>query len=154
MSKSPFIIKDKGMQKAMQSFQELSRLHVVVGYPGDGPMHEGGKFSVAALAITHEFGVPDMNLPSRPFMRNTWLGNKAVVKDRAKLAFTMAVRGKWSPRVALSRLGLFYEDKIRDTIDNGNFKPLSQGTIDAKGSSAILIDTGDLRRRVASKVVG
>lgn len=142
------------MEAITKHFAELSRGKVVVGYPGDGPMHESGQFTVAALAVVHEFGVPDKNLPSRPFMRQTWDNNKSAVKDKQRVAFGMALRGRWSPKRALELLGLDYEDRIRGTIDAGNFEPLKASTKRAKGSSKILIDTGDLRRRVTSKVVG
>lgn len=153
MSGKTFTVKDMGMKAIEVRFAELSRSHVVVGYPGDGPMHESGQFTVATLAIAHEFGVPDNNLPARPFMRQTWETNREDVKAKQRLAFGMALRGRWAPRVALARLGLDYEDKIRATIDTGNFAPLSPRTIKRKKSTALLIDTGDLRRRVVSKVV-
>lgn len=149
-----FTVKDMGMKDVEERFRALSKGSVVVGYPGDGPMHEGGEMTVAALAIVHEYGVPDQNIPSRPFMRKTWEGNKGDTKKKAQLAFGSVIRGRWTPREALSRMGLDYEDKIRATIDNGNFKPLKPATVAAKGSSKPLIDTGDLRRRVTSKVVG
>lgn len=142
------------MAEIERHFKELSRAKVVVGYPGDGPMHESGQFTVAALAVAHEFGVPDQGLPARPFMRQTWDNNQADVRAKQRLAFGMALRGRWSTRVALERLGLDYEDKVRATIDAGNFEPLKAATKRRKGSSRILIDTGDLRRRVTSKVVG
>ena len=154
MAGKTFTLKDRGMTEVMQHFQVLSRGKVVVGYPGDGPMHESGQFTVAALAVAHEFGVPDNNLPARPFMRQTWNNNQADVKVKQRLAFGMALRGRWSPRMALERLGLDYEDKVRATIDAGNFEPIAAATKKRKGSSRILIDTGDLRRRVTSKVVG
>ncbi len=154
MADKTFVMKDMGMKDIEARFAELAKGSVVVGYPGDGPMHESGQFTVAALAITHEFGVPDNNLPARPFMKQTWNLHKGDVRYKQRLAFGMALRGRWSPRQALARLGIDYEDKIRDTIDNGNFVPLKAETIRRKGSSRILIDTGDLRRRVTSKVVG
>lgn len=149
-----FKVKDMGMKALEERFRELSRVSVVVGYPGGGPMHESGEMTVAALAIVHEYGVPDRNIPSRPFMRQTWQNNKRDTKDKARLAFGSVLKGRWTPYQALSRMGLDYEDKIRATIDDGNFKPLKPDTIKAKGSSKPLIDTGDLRRRVTSKVVG
>ena len=63
-----FTVKDMGMKAIEERFRALSRGSVVVGYPGDGPMHEGGEMPVAALAIVHEYGVPDRNIPARPFI--------------------------------------------------------------------------------------
>lgn len=154
MADKTFVLKDLGMEAIKDTFKKLSQAHVVVGYPGEGPVHEGSDMSVAAIAVVTEYGSPANNVPARPFMRQTWGRNRAETKLKAQLAFGMAVRQKWSVRDSLQRLGLFYEDKVRDTIDNGSFEALAQTTIDRKGSSKPLIDTGDLRRRVATKVVG
>lgn len=153
-----FKYRDLGAKKKMAAFKELSELAVVVGYPGDGPMHasadgEKSNFTVAQLAVVHEFGSPVNNVPARPFMQQTWWRNRHETKKKSLMAFYMAITAHWSPKQALQNLGLFYEDKVRDTIDNGYFRPLKQATIEAKGSSKPLIDTGDLRRRVATKVV-
>jgi hypothetical protein len=167
-----FVYKDLGMSRIRKEIELLGKGYVLVGWPGDGPTHrevthttsksgrtrakKGAHTSipVAAIALVHEFGSPANNIPERPVMRKT---NRAY--SRA-LAFAMArvVRqiyaGKLLPSMALKQLGVFWEGRIKTTFREGFFAPLKPATIARKGSSKPLIDSGQLRQSVTSRVVG
>lgn len=54
-------------------------------------------------------------------------------------------------------LGIIAENVVQEAFNTGGFgswEKLKQSTIDRKGSSSILIDTGQLRKSITSRVVG
>lgn len=85
----------------------------------------------------------------RPFFRNMiakyspqW--PEAVAKDLK--------RTKYDVKRTLERTGLAIEGQLRQSIQDTNSPPLAQSTIDRKGFSKPLIDTGVMWNHVASQV--
>lgn len=56
-------------------------------------------------------------------------------------------------RRAMKINGLLAERSIRQTITKGDFRPNAQLTSELKGSSRPLVDTGDMRAAVTSKLI-
>lgn len=118
---------------------------------------EGGQ-TIASIGAQHEFGVPDRNppLPQRSFIfmplstGQTQISN-AVGKRYQEHMEQGDIRGIFVD------IGIAGEARIQEAFDTagfGQWRPLSEVTIERKGSDAILIDTGALRQAIASKVNG
>lgn len=110
------------------------------------------KINLVRLGTVHEFGVPKKNIPSRPFMRQTFDSNISKIEKFIKRKQSEVFRGKISGLTALNSLGVFYTGKVKETIKNGSFKALSPKTIKKKGSSKPLIDTGRLRNSIDHEI--
>lgn len=160
------------MERIRTELRALQRGSVLVGWPGNSPRHRevihttgtNGKrrarkskvespMTVAALAVAHEYGIPARNLPSRPVMRQAaQMYSKSLEAFNRRLLLAI-YSGAILPSRALAQLGVFWEGKLKQTFRTGTFTPLKRATILAKGSSKPLIDSGQLRGSVTSRVV-
>jgi hypothetical protein len=110
-----------------------------------------GKISLLEVANLHEFGSSDGRIPARSFIR-AWYDEKR--EDGQKVIRILANRvlsGTLSWEQMWHQLGLFAVGSIQKRMATPpGIKPeLKQATIDAKGSSMPLIDTGQLRQSIS-----
>lgn len=163
---------DHGMNRIMGALGQLPKGAVMVGWPGKGPKHKkversttkAGKkrakassaessMTIAQIAVIHEFGAPAAGIPARPVMQETNRRSRDKLNAlRIKLVREI-YRGQITPEQALKQMGVFWEGEIKSTFRRGTFNPLKAATIKAKGSSQPLIDSGQLRNSVTSRVV-
>jgi hypothetical protein len=135
---------DRGWRKYKEMARKLDDAHVDVGLFSDAaPYARGqeGAATVAQIGTFHEFGY---GVPERPFMRPTMDSKQG---EYAELMQRLAVGisdGKIEVAQALGLLGAKATADVRQTISEMTEPPLAQSTIDAKGSSALLIDTGHM----------
>lgn len=155
MSKSEIV---KGFD--WSKFRELrSRLEgmadkeVVVGVTrASAGRHQMGEINNAELAAVHEFGTKDGRIPERSFIRSSMAGNRdTYVKSHAD-NLRKVVRGEMPFDKSLDLLGVRAAADVQQNIRNGDFESLAQATIDRKGSSKPLIDTGNLRQSIKHEV--
>lgn len=120
---------------------------VNVGFPASAGQHDEAEMNVASLAAVHEFGAG--NVPERSFLRVAIRNNreKYVLLNRQNLA--LIVRGQMGIDQALGQLGELAKSDVQMEITEGDFAPLSAATINRKGSSKPLIDSGQMRQSVA-----
>jgi hypothetical protein len=158
--KIEIVEKDTGYAKLKEALLRLSGGFVKVGFPeGKAPGSPGdpGKprkkkpkkpwdnmSEVARIAVWNEFGVPAKNIPSRPFFRNAIDGNREKLKEFKKDIYEQVLQKKITPHQALELIGLWMQDKIRESILKGSWMPNSERTKREKGSSKPLIDSGQL----------
>lgn len=118
--------------------------------PKEGDDDSG--MSLVDVAIIHEFGAPEANIPARSFIRD-WVDESKAQHDEemAKMA-KLVIAGKMDAETALKRLGLRRQGEVQKRIAAGIGEPLKQSTIDRKGSSKQLIDTGQLRAGISHEV--
>lgn len=173
MNKTPglnisFTQRDLGLANAVKMTARLRDSFVMVGLPGVGSppaietVYQDGKavgtrpsgMTVAALGVIHEYGSPSNNIPSRPFMRQTWGRSRWATLGIIRQMYLQITSPskKMSIRQALGVIGAFYEGRVKDTLVNGTFAPLKRATVVRKGSSKPLIDTGLMRNSVTHKV--
>jgi hypothetical protein len=114
------------------------------------------QLSNADIGLRHEFGSLAEKLPMRSWLRMPLYTHLADRLERIGKAFFLALtirRGMWQ---ALRTLGIQAEATIQEGFENGGWgqwPELSQYTVQLKGSSAILIDTAQMRQSVTSAVV-
>lgn len=105
---------------------------------------------VAAVAAWNEFGVrmPSVAvIPPRPFFREGIRDAKEGVKD-------ICAQGHTQPeRKVLEIIGIHVSGKIQRSITEGNWKPNSKFTIERKGSSKPLEDSGLLRNSISYGII-
>lgn len=124
---------------------------VEVGLPSGG-QHSDTSLSMHELGMVHEYGSPTRNIPARPFIAPPIKDNvekyKRMMRDQAlKLIFRRTTLHN-----ALSLVGEAGKADIQKYMLSANFAPLSAATIERKGSSKPLIDTGQMRNAITYEV--
>lgn len=136
---------------------KLDRVHVKVGIMGEkgATVHsgEGGDFTLVEIAALHEFG--GHHVPERSFIRSTFLIRRvnALRAKQVELAKAI-VTGGMDPIRALGLLGAWGASEVKNTITEIDIPPpLADSTVQAKGSSKPLVDTGLMKNSISWEVV-
>lgn len=146
------------LQRLKQDIQRNGKARVHVGILGGSGarISEPSGLTNPELGAIHEFGVVDKNIPSRSFLRMP-------VIQQLPVALQATNKGQWHKVIlakgikgALALLGVYAIDVIHLAFETGGFgfwQALKARTIKRKGSSAILIDTAQLRQSITAEVV-
>jgi hypothetical protein len=143
-------------QRIRKDIEEMGMTVVKVGFPQEAqpsaPERKGTHppastiSEVAEIAAFQEFGTE--RIPARPFFRQTVDNTRHELPEFTKREYDGVLRGAHTVSQGLSRIGEWMAAKMKRTITTGDFEPLSARTIQAKGSSRPLIDTGQMRASV------
>lgn len=118
---------------------------VDVGFFVGSAKYKGGK-DVTQVARDNDKGTK--KIPERPFMIPA--GNKAANKT---INITVnSIASGMDENEALSRAGIMFKNAIQREITNLKEPPNAESTIEKKGSSNPLIDTGLMRSKVDWKL--
>jgi len=113
-----------------------------------------GEFNNAEIGIVHEMGSEYLGIPARSFLRMPLeMKRKELVMFSRKNGHLIE-QGKIKEFFAL--IGIKAEQIIQNafaTRGYGQWAANAPATIAAKGSSAPLIDTGELRKSISSEVI-
>ena len=134
---------------------------VRVGIMGDTANRNSGELNNAEIGFTNEFGnlTGYPKIPARSFLRMPLRSVQFKEKLRSKKSlsgkeFEKALKaGKGEEFAKL--VGLVAEETIQEAFSTngfGKWKPNAPLTIELKKSSSPLIDTGQLRRAITSRV--
>jgi phage gpG-like protein len=127
-----------------------------------GDIHPNSKVSTAFIGAVHEFGTDragrgnNVTIPERSFIRMPLIEKGEEIQKFAEKELEKNLADGDIEKI-LSMLGEGAVAKIQEAFETGGFgkwPPLSEVTIERKGSSAILIDQGFLRKRISYKVGG
>ena len=94
----------------------------------------------------------DIEIPERSFIRNTVDLKAAEIQKTMEKQVALISVGKVTTEGVLRRLGLFVKGLIQERMAQGIAPGLKRATIERKGSSKPLIDTGQLRSSIAYEV--
>lgn len=124
----------------------------IIGSKGGSASRDG--ISMVELAAIHEFGAPNANIPERSFIRRTFHEKR---KDLAKLTRELArkvySRERLPIKDALDTLGAWGAAQVKNTITGEPIPPpLQPKTIERKGSTRPLVDTGQLLNSITWEV--
>lgn len=153
------VLLDKGYDAFIKRTKAMAKpLALTVGVhagPGSEAKEapEGRKPSaVTVLDVANwmEFGTA--TVPARSFIRAWADENAARCKVEIAAAMRAVAKGKLSQDQALELLGLKFVGMIQERISKGIPPPLDQKTVDRKGSSVPLIDTGQMRASITSEI--
>lgn len=141
-------------QELRKKLGSMADAYVKVGVlqaAGGAPHAGGGDVTLAEVAAFHELG---LGVPERSFIRATFEDREVQEAQRATSA-TLArglIAERMSVQQALQRLGLWAVAQIKKRIKDHIPPPLKQATIDRKGSSTPLVDTGQLINSITFEV--
>lgn len=131
-----------------------ARVHVGILGASNGRISE--ELGNAELGAVHEFGVVDKNIPSRSFLRMPVIQELPGALKATNKATWQKIILKKGIIGALGLLGSYALDVIHLAFETGGFgfwQALKARTIRRKGSSAILIDTAQMRQAITAEVV-
>lgn len=152
------------LDRVLSSITTLTKRQVLVGVPSDRAYRnpETGETEPASNALigyAMEFGLPDQNVPARPFLvPGVESARDTVVAQLRKGAVaasspTTSVNGHETAEKALAAAGMVAQAAVRAKITAGPFVPLAPSTIAqrrARGRTGTrpLIDTAQLRNSI------
>ena len=128
---------------------------VKVGLPASvgAKMHDESDLSVAAIGAIHEFGSPARNIPERSFIRTTVQEEQNNIKKLFKKEAEKLMDGEQDVDGMLGIVGAYISAKIKKKITDIKTPPNAEATVEAKGSSNPLIDSGQMRQSVTWEIV-
>lgn len=106
---------------------------------------------LSRIAFTLEFGAPHLGNKKWPFMTKALQNNKGRVKDLSAQLYDRASEGRLETMRALGILGEFHQEQIKEQIRLTRTPRLEESTIERKGSSKPLVDTGQMIQSVTHK---
>lgn len=143
------------LKQLKENVQLLEHAHVKVGVLGNKVARKDGGLNNPTIGAVHEFGSLDKKIPARSWLRMPIMSKLPdVVKKIGRSTFN-AIAAKNGIVTALETLGTEAYNVIQDAFNTGGFgtwAPLKPSTIRRKKSSAILIDTAQLRQSVSYAV--
>lgn len=123
--------------------------HTKVGVQAGAKEQDGSDMVVVAAA--NEFGTD--RIPERSFMRSTFTEEKAKLQHILQQEAKAIIEGKKSEEQSLNLVGLYYVGRIQAKIHSHPAPENAPATIEAKGSSGTLIDSGSLVQGIRHVVV-
>lgn len=127
---------------------DLRKKEVVVGLPKGS-----ADSTVIEYAAHHEFGAPEANIPKRSFLRDPFNDERGnVIKFMDQL---VKIDTAMDADTIYKRAGEMAKGIVVKTFrsnGNGRWAPLKESTIKIKGSSAPLIDKGQLFQSITYEV--
>ena len=137
---------DRGWKRILAETKALERQVIKVGIQSDAPPEPNGADMVTVAAV-QEFGSPQHNIPSRPFMRTTADRTAITLPDLIEAQYTGLVAGG-TARKMLVQVGSWYQMQMKFTLLTGPWVPNAPRTIARKGSDTPLVDTGALQMSI------
>lgn len=127
-------------------FLEMEHGEITVGIHGaeGGAPHEGGE-SIAAIGEAHEFGA---GVPQRSFLRAWFDERQSEIEKTIQAQLELSLQRGKSLDWALERVAVWAQADIQKRIAAGIDPPNAPSTIQRKGSSKPLIDTGVLKAAI------
>lgn len=139
----------------LRIMEEVSKLkkrpYVKAGYPMESQKtsdKHGDALTVLEIALVHEFGSPEQNIPERSHVRAAADEGREELNKLTERLVKQIYDGSMTVEAALDILGLKMVSQIQAKIRKGPFQPLKQQTIDRKGSNKPLIDTAQMLNSV------
>ena len=149
-------VKDNSAEM-LKRLKELKNLAVYVGIPQEGSSRgDGENVNNAELLYLHSQGSELQHIPARPVLEPSIAKNKDQIAKLLGAASAEVLKGNVSlVKPKLEQAGMYAATKAKDYFvdpDNG-WEPNSPRTVERKGSSRPLIDTGSMRNAI-TYVVG
>lgn len=138
------------LQKRMKDARGRSVVKVGIQETAGSHKESEGGLSVADVGSFHEFGTD--TIPQRSFIRAPIQDNKTDLQTLQRKLLREVMLGGKSTGEALALIGEKAQSDMIAAINAGIEPGLEQATIDAKGSSTPLIDSGQLKQSIRYKV--
>ena len=143
----------KKIQAQINNIEKLKTMSVKVGIISSGSgVYENGE-NVVDVGIKHEYGTKD--IPRRSFLRTPFFIKKNELSKFINKQFNKVIDQGMPAETALELIGVKAQSISQEAFANngyGQWQSLSPKTIEKKGSSQPLIDTGTLRNSITYQV--
>lgn len=173
--KASITIRDtNNIERLKKDLQKLGRSTLKVGVFG-GEKQEGADIDLVDLASIHEYGceipvTPKMRawfayngyplkksttvirIPERSFIRSGFDENVDKIADKVQEVIPSVLESEVDPDIFMNAIGLEFAGLIQKKLRSIQDPPNSQMTIDRKGSSNPLQDTGQLVESIRHEV--
>jgi hypothetical protein len=142
-------VRDNGAARLLVGVKQAN-FRVKIGVLGS-EAHEGTPgLTIAQLFEIHELG---LGVPERSVLRAWAEASEDQIMADLRQAYHKILTLKLTPDRAAAIIGARFVGSIQKFISDGRVQPpLAQSTIDKKGSSVPLIDTGQLRSAITFAV--
>ena len=148
MARDRVRIIDMGWEDTRSELRRLHGTQVEVGIQTGAKGGDGT--SLAARAMFNEYGTK--KIPSRSFMRTAFdTGLEALVGVGRKVYDAILLR-KLSANDGARLMGEFHQNQVTGMLDSITSPPNSPVTIERKGSSKPLVDSGDMRTAIRYEI--
>lgn len=147
---------------------QLAQREIAVGIPGNvgnaKTRDSKGKVvdsdsSLLKVAIVHEFGAPNKNIPRRSFLISTFEENREKYSSNLTRAINDILHKDAHVNERLQRVARIFEIDVKRKFVNNDWAQVSatrlkQKTKQGKAGTSPLIDTGNLRQSIVGIVRG
>lgn len=140
-----------GNRMTLRIAQTLHRLArnsgVYVGLPKGTGTYEDGT-PIAVIGAVQEFGSADGRIPERSFLRVPMRSNQKLFSNIMKELLPQVIEGKLTMRNMMEQVGARAAAVPQEAISAGIAPGNADSTVEQKGSSTPLVDTGFLRQNI------
>lgn len=141
---------DLGFRNIVSGLKELDNVEIVVGVLRNAGKEKDGT-DLVDVAAYNEFGTK--HIPSRPFIRIASDEHGDEWQDLSEQCVDAIIAGSMGRSQALNLIGSKAKADIQKVIgDKSKLRANSEKTVQRKGSSAPLIDTGRLRQSINYRI--
>lgn len=141
---------DRGATARLNSLLKRGALSIGLLGPEAETPHEDSSLTIGEIGAIHEFGLG--TAPRRSFLADWADEKRADIEAIALKAGSAIARGKLDGAQALEQIGAWAVGSIQERMASNIPPPLAPATIQRKGSSVALIDTGQLRASISYRV--
>lgn len=141
-----------GVRGLIERMKALGKKQVYIGVPASkDSIHEGG-INMATLLAVHTLGAPSKGIPQRDALRPPLINNKDKYVQLMATGFANALADGTDPNIVYEKIGIVASDDVKAYFLDGSFKELNEATVERKGSSKPLVDTGEMRNSITYEV--
>ena len=133
--------RDLGYAAMKLRIKQMKNSYTKVGVQA-GSKEQDGVTDLVTVAAANEFGTN--TIPERSFIRSTFEENKTELAAVSAAEVKAIVEGRKTVDTSLSLIGLLHTGQIQAKIHSNIPPPNAEATIERKGSSVTLIDSGQL----------
>lgn len=144
----------KSLDRIVRQLRKAAGHAVQVGY-FDGKTHPNtdGEHTEATIAAINEFGVPEDNIPERPFMMTTARRTRALREVARGYRTIISRPGVSAITHLLRKPGRVMQKEMSGVIRDFSDPANAPATIAKKGFDNPLVETGHLRDSVDTRIV-
>ena len=147
------IVNQNAGKDLLKEINDYKKVEVAVGLPKNKgfKQYSTNSSNVLDVGLVHEYGSISRNIPQRSFLRTPFFVKDKEIQKMIDSKLIAVFDKKETVFSSLSKIGIFaagISQKAFTTKGYGNWKPLKEKTIERKGSSRELIDTGILRSSI------
>lgn len=133
--------------------EELKSTEIQIGVFGDSGSYDEDDMTVLGVATIHEYGVASVGIPERSFIRATFDENEEEIAKTTESLLADVIDLKLDVKAFYQAVGEYLVGLIVEYLTDLSSPPNAPATIELKGSSNPLIDSGQLSDSITFKLV-